>query len=91
MNEMIKYIFDNLKTTESNVNDICKVVNKQTKCIKKLTLVSLVMATGLVLQNERHKEEQAKAEKKINSLTGAVERLQVEVLALKNTKGEPKM
>lgn len=91
MNEMIKYIFDNLKTTESNVNDICKVVNKQTRCIKKLTLVSLILATELVLQNKQFKEEKANTEKKINSLTGTVERLQVEVLALKNTKGEPKM
>lgn len=91
MDEMIKYIFDNLKTTESSVNDVRKVVNKQARCIKKLTLVSLVIATELVLQNKQYKEEKAKTEKRINSLTGAVERLQVEVLALKNTKGEPKM
>jgi hypothetical protein len=91
MENMVGYIFGSLKATENTLKDIDKLFKHQNTTNKRFRMFILSMTAWLYVHEFKHKEEKEQLNKKLDIQEKALDKLNDELRALRDLKGEAVM
>lgn len=95
MDEMIRYIFCGLKSSEIAVKEMSKslgkAIKRQNGFNRRFVIFSLTTTACIYISEEKHKKEKEEFEKRLEEQDRIISMLNGDIAALKIKKGESKM
>lgn len=91
MEKVFGYIFSSLKLNDEMIYEIDRELRHQHKINRRFVVFSLATAAYIYINDKRYKEEKEKLEKKLDYQSRMIDKLNNDILALNNVKGEQQM
>lgn len=88
---VVGYIFGTLKTSENAIKIISRDLRRQNKINRRNTLFAIGTVAYLYFTDMQYKKEKEKLEKKLEDQEKLIIRIDAELHARKNKKGEAQM